>query len=84
MGPPLQGADNSVRHLGVGLTTGAVLLAVWVSVLIVVLVLVRTLNYDHRVDATALDWCVGVLVEGVGVMLRLWTGAWGVLGEGGG
>lgn len=50
-----EGKDG-VKSLGVNMFTGAILIAIWLAVLIVVLVLVRTLDYDHRVDATALDW----------------------------
>ena len=35
---------------------GGVLIALWLALLIVLLVLVRSLPYDHRVNATPLDW----------------------------
>eukprot|EP00199_Chlamydomonas_sp_CCMP681_P001026 CAMPEP_0119109864 /NCGR_PEP_ID=MMETSP1180-20130426/24373_1 /TAXON_ID=3052 ORGANISM="Chlamydomonas cf sp, Strain CCMP681" /NCGR_SAMPLE_ID=MMETSP1180 /ASSEMBLY_ACC=CAM_ASM_000741 /LENGTH=522 /DNA_ID=CAMNT_0007095877 /DNA_START=95 /DNA_END=1660 /DNA_ORIENTATION=- len=49
-------ADDGVQSLGVGMKVGAALILVWAGVLTTVLVLVRSLDYDHRKDSTALDW----------------------------
>lgn len=48
--------DGGVKSLGFGMKMGAVIIALWLGILIPVLVLVRTLDYDHRRDDTPLDW----------------------------
>lgn len=48
--------DEKIAKLGINMWGGATLLVIWASILTVVLVLVRLLNYDHRVDDTPLDW----------------------------
>ena len=48
--------DDKIAHLGINMWGGVGLIAVWLGVLIPVLILVRTLPYDHRVNATPLDW----------------------------
>jgi chromate transporter len=58
---PLQTAhhkqgDKEIGKMGINMTWGAVLISLWLAVLIVVLVLVRSLDYDHRREATPLDW----------------------------
>ncbi|KAJ9527912.1 hypothetical protein QJQ45_005640 [Haematococcus lacustris] len=48
--------EEGIMSLGVNMWAGGVLVLVWLTVLIAVLVSVRTQDYDHRKDATALDW----------------------------
>eukprot|EP00798_Chlamydomonas_sp_ICE-L_P024333 gene24333-9949_t len=52
----LKGNKEVVGHMGFGRTTGAVLIVLWACILAFVCILVRTLDYDHRKDATPLDW----------------------------
>ena len=52
-----QGETNDrIAHLGINRTGGTLLALLWAVILGAVLVLVRTLDYDHRRDATPLDW----------------------------
>lgn len=48
--------DDKVAKLGINMWGGLLLFAIWLGILIPVLVLVRILNYDHRANATPLDW----------------------------
>lgn len=52
----VQVKDNSVNSLGLNMRWGTVIILFWLAVLIAVLVLVRTLDYDHRTEDNALDW----------------------------
>jgi hypothetical protein len=47
---------DGVLSFGVNMLTGAIMIASWLSVLVVVLVLVRVLNYDHERNPNPLDW----------------------------
>lgn len=49
-------SDDKIAHLGINMWGGAALLFTWLGILIPVLVLVRVLPYDHRAEATPLDW----------------------------
>ena len=53
----MQGESNDrIAHLGISRLGGALLALIWALILGAVLVLVRTLDYDHRRNATPLDW----------------------------
>ena len=48
--------DDRIAHLGISRWGGACLAALWLLLLSTVLYLVHSLDYDHRRDATPLDW----------------------------
>eukprot|EP00955_Chlamydomonas_euryale_P025356 266908-Chlamydomonas_euryale.AAC.1 len=48
--------DEAIAEMGIRPWHGVMLIVAWLTVLIIVLVLARTLDYDHRADATPLDW----------------------------
>ena len=48
--------DDKIAKLGINMWGGGLLILVWLAILIPTLVLVRVLPYDHRADATPLDW----------------------------
>ena len=74
--PHTQGTCNSVRNLGVSLVGGACLILVWLIILFAVLVLVRLPNYDHRANATALDWFEVFYRTGSIIYGGVWVGGW--------
>ena len=54
--------NDRIAHLGISRVGGVLLATLWAVILGAVLVLTRTLDYDHRRDATPLDWYSFMLV----------------------
>jgi len=52
----LKGDGEEVGQLGINMYAGAGLVVFWGAILAVVIVLVRTLDYNHRTEDTPLDW----------------------------